>query len=156
MGAERVRRFLDERGVAYDADVHDRAVDAQHLAEAEQVSGWLVAKPVLLEVDGRLVMVVIPGPAQVDVDRVREQLDADEVRLAREGEFVDRFPDCEPGAEPPFGQLYDVEMYIDPILRQDEALVFRAGTHDTAMRVRTEDYLAAVSADELAVAVMPS
>lgn len=152
MAAERVRTFLDEQGVDYEADVHPRAVDAQHLAEAEHVSGWMVAKPVMLEADGELVMAVIPAPAMVDLDLAGEYLGA-EARLADEATFAPRFPDCESGAEPPFGSLYGVRTIVDPILRRDERLTFRAGTHDTALRVRTEDYLAVVDAEEAAVAV---
>lgn len=154
MAAERVRQYLDRAGITYDADVHERAVDAQHLAAVEHVSGWEIAKPVMLVVGEELVMAVIPGAAEVDLDRAGTAFDA-EVRLARESEFVDRFPDCSLGAEPPFGMLYGVPTFVDPILREDETIVFRAGTHDTAMRVRTEDYLRVVDAQELELAALP-
>lgn len=153
MAGERVRDYLDERGVAYDADVHPRAVDAQRLAATEHVSGWLVAKPVLVIADGDLVMTVIPGPAALDLDRAAEAL-AGEVRLAEEREFRDRFPDCEAGAEPPFGALYGMRTLVDPVLRRDPEVVFRAGTHDTAMRMTTEDFLAVLGAEEAELAVL--
>lgn len=155
MAAERVRRYLEEQGVAYDADVHARAVDAQHLAAVEHVSGWEIAKPVMLCVDDELVMAVIPGAAEIDLERAATLLGS-QVRLARESEFVDRFPDCAVGAEPPLGELYGVRTVVDPILREDDTVVFRAGTHDTAMRVRTEDYLRVADAEELELATLPA
>jgi len=155
VAAERVRRFLDQAGVEYEADVHPRAVDAQRLAREEHVSGWMVAKPVMLVTeDDELVMFVIPGPARVDLERAAEVV-RQPVRLAREDEFSAVFPDCEPGAEPPFGNLYGVDVHVDPILGNDSELVFRAGTHDTAIRIRTQDYLEVIHQVDAPVAILP-
>lgn len=153
MAGERVRHYLDRHGYDYDAEVHPRAVDAQRLASTEHVSGWEVAKPVLLVVGDEVVMAVIPGPAVLDLDCAAKALDQD-VRLAEEHEFSPLFPDCEVGAEPPFGHLYDVRTLIDPVLRRDPEVVFRAGTHDTAMRMRTDDFFAALDAEDAAFAVL--
>lgn len=142
MAAERVRRFLDEQGIPYESETHERAVSAQRLAHAEHVSGWTVAKPVILDADGELVMAVIPAPALVDLERASDALGCD-VRLATEAAFTDRFPDCEAGAEPPLGSMYGLRTIVDTILDEDEFVVFRAGTHDTTMRMRVADYLAA-------------
>lgn len=155
MAAERVRRFLDEHEVPYESEIHERAVSAQRLAAAEHVSGWMVAKPVMLDADGELVMAVVPAPAYVDLERASVSFDCD-VRLARESDFTDRFPDCEPGAEPPFGSMYDIRTVIDPILDEDEYIVFRAGTHDTTMRMRMSDYVAVEDPMRVVLAVHPA
>lgn len=154
MAAERIRRFLAEHDVEYDSQTHDRAVPSQRIAATEHISGWEIAKPVMLIAEGELIMAVIPAPAYVDLERASQAF-AGEVRLAREDEFVDRFPDCEPGAEPPFGALYDIPVYADPILQEDEHLTFRAGTHDTTMRMRTEDWLAVEQPVLLELATLP-
>lgn len=140
MAAERVRQLLDEQGISYDAETHPRAVSAQRLAQAEHITGWMIAKPVILQAGDDLVMAVIPGAAMVDLDRAATALGTD-VRLATEERFTSVFPDCEDGAEPPFGSLYGIPVFVDPILERDEFIVFRAGTHDTTMRMRTTDYL---------------
>lgn len=155
MAAERVRTFLEQHSIEYSAETHPRAVDSQRLAQQEHVSGWKIAKPVLLATeDDTLVMFVIPGPAKVDLERAAAVVGST-VRLAREEEFSDVFSDCEPGAEPPFGNLYGIEVHVDPILQEDDELVFRAGTHDTALRIRTDDYLEVVHHVDAPVAVMP-
>jgi Ala-tRNA(Pro) deacylase len=141
MAAERTRRFLDEHGVDYEMTTHPRVVTAQQVAASEHISGWEVAKPVLLLADDELVMCVLPAPMQVDLDRASTALGAP-CRLATEDEFGDVFHDCELGAEPPFGSLYGIETYLDPTIEEDTEIVFRAGTHDTTMRMRVADYLA--------------
>jgi Ala-tRNA(Pro) deacylase len=155
MAAERVRRFLDEHGVGYESETHPRAVSSQRLAAAEHISGWMVAKPVMLDADGDILMAVLPAPALVDLERASTAFSC-HVRLASEPAFTPLFPDCETGAEPPFGSLYDVETFVDPVLEEDEFIVFRAGTHDTTMRMRMSDYLAVVDPQRVMLAMHPA
>lgn len=155
MAAERVRRFLDEHGVSYESETHPRAVASQRLAAVEHVSGWMVAKPVILDADGDLIMAVLPAPSLVDLQRASAAFGCD-VKLAEERDFTGLFPDCEAGAEPPFGSLYDVPVFVDPILEEDEYIVFRAGTHDTTMRMRMTDYLSVEDPKMVTLAVHPA
>lgn len=144
VSAERVRRFLDERDIDYDLQTHERAVTAQEVAAAEHESGWHVAKPVILSADGELVMAVVAAASEVDLGKATAALGAADVGLADEDDFGAAFPDCEVGAEPPLGNVYDVPVVFDETLVGEERLVFRAGTHDTTMSMATEDYLEAV------------
>lgn len=153
MAAERLMSFLEEQEVEYRTQEHPEVYTAQEVAASEHVSGWLVAKPVLLEANGELAMVVLPAPLQVDLKRAAEELGASEVRLARERDFASTFPDCEPGAEPPFGHLYGVPTYVDRALLDDPVIVFRDGTHTGTVEMSTEDYRRLVEAEEVQVGV---
>lgn len=144
MSAERVRQFLDQQGVDYDMQTHERAVTAQEVAAAEHESGWHVAKPVILNADGELVMAVVAAACELDLAKATAALGAADVALADEDEFQDAFPDCEGGAEPPFGNVYDMPVLVDEVLTGEERLVFRGGTHDTTISMATADYISAV------------
>ena len=148
-----VHDLLDERGIDYEVHEHDRAVAAGRLAEAEGVTGWDVAKPVILDVGGELAMVVVPGPAHVDLDKASEVLGHNTVRLAEEDEFAARFPDAEVGAEAPFGNLYGIPVFLDEQLRSREHLVCRDGSHTRTIRLATDDYVAVVQPEIVDVAV---
>ena len=152
MAAERIRQFFDEQGLAYEIHDHPREVAAQRLAPEEHVSGWLVAKPVMLQAGGRLVMAVVPAPLLVDLEKAQARLGVESVRLAREDEFSDAFPDCEVGAEPPFGNLYGVSVYVDRRLLEAPKLVCRAGSHTATVVVDTTDYLRLVQPTEVDIA----
>jgi Ala-tRNA(Pro) deacylase len=141
MAAERVREYLREQGVEFETQTHDLAVTAQRVAAAEHESGWHIAKPVLLMADGDLVMAVLPAPLLVDLDKAADALGADEVRLADEGEFAPRFEDCDTGAEPVFGNLYDVPVVVDERLTQEPRMRFAAGSHTETIEVAVQDYL---------------
>lgn len=155
MGAERVRALLDEQGLAYELHDHPEAVTAQQMAAAEHTSGWHVAKPVLLRADGELVMVVLPAPTHVDLEAAARVLGAEEVRLADEAEFTNQFPDCETGAEPPFGNVYGMPVVLDERMADHPEITFAAGSHTQSMTLRLADYLKAVEPRRARLSVVP-
>jgi Ala-tRNA(Pro) deacylase len=140
MTGERIRSELDARAISYEVVDHATAYTAQEIAASEHISGRSFAKPVMLMADGRLVMAVMPGDVRVDIDKARSALGAGDVRLATEAEFSPSFPDCEAGAEPPFGNLYGVPVYLDDGFTS-ERVVFNAGTHRQTMSISLADFL---------------
>ncbi len=135
MPMERVKRFLDENGVKYVIQQHSTAYTAQEVAEAAHVPGRHFAKSVMVEIDGRLALAVLPATDRVDLQRLAQAVGASRVELAREADFQDRFPDCEPGAMPPFGNLFDMEVFVSPHLAEADLIAFSAGTHHEVMQL---------------------
>lgn len=144
MPATKVHELLDDRGIEYETHEHPRVVSAQRLAAEEDVTGWDVAKPVLLSVGDRLVMAVVPAAVHVDLDKASRVLGGNDVRLATEDEFRATFPDCELGAEPPFGNLYGVPVFLDEQLRARSRMVCRDGSHTESILLDVNDYVRAV------------
>ena len=110
---------------------------AMHLKGAGKM-----AKVVIVKIDGRFVMTVLPASWNLDLHRLRELFAAQHVRLATEDEIKDLFPDCDVGSMPPFGNLYGLEVYVDRSLTEDEQIIFQGGTHSEAIRMRYADFAA--------------
>lgn len=142
---ERLKLFLSENGVKYEIQRHREVFTAQAVAAELHEKGSHVAKVVIVWADGKKFMLVLPAPAHVDFDRAQAMLSADDVRQAREEEFGFLFPDCDLGAMPPFGNLYDIPVYLDRSLTAAPDLVFQAGSHRETMKIPTADYLRLVS-----------
>lgn len=68
MPAERVRLFLMEHGIPYEMHSHAIAYTAREIAQAEHIADQQMAKAVMIKADDRLVMVVLPGDGQVDLE----------------------------------------------------------------------------------------
>ena len=133
---ERLETYLRESAVPYQSQHHARAITAQEVAATEHVPGKLFAKTVMVLADKEtMVMLVLPAPYHVNPQKAAAALGARELLFAEEERFADTFPDCELGAMPPFGNLYDVPVYVDKTLAEDETIVFRAGTHTDTMSV---------------------
>jgi Ala-tRNA(Pro) deacylase len=135
MLSPRLHNLLDEHHAPYTTFHHERTVTAHDTAAATHVNRELFAKTVMLKVDGTMAMMVMPAAYRVDLTRLSRALGGAVVELAEETEFKDLFPDCEPGAMPPFGHLYGMPVYVDSRLAHQPDIVFNAGTHTDAVRM---------------------
>ena len=135
MLSPRLHNFLDEHHSPYDTVSHERTVTAEATANAARIGPGRFAKTVMLKVDGQLAMMVMPAAYRVDLTRLSRALGGPEVELAEESEFRDAFPDCELGAMPPFGHLYDMPVYVDSRLAQEPEIAFNGGTHTDLLRM---------------------
>lgn len=136
----RLKSFLEDNQIAYSVMTHTTAYTAQGAAAAMKISGKELAKTVVLRTGEEMILAVLPAPNHVRLDKLAAEV-GKPVRLATEQEFSDLFPDCDLGAMPPFGALYDLPVYVDESLAADEAIVFNAGTHREAIRMRYDDFV---------------
>jgi Ala-tRNA(Pro) deacylase len=141
MPLSKLRQFLDHNEIKYLVISHSVAYTAQGIAALTHIKGKELAKTVMVMVDGKLAMAVVPASFRVDLHRLKKYLKADSVELATEQEFRDRFRDCETGSMPPFGNLYGMDVFADEILAQDHEIVFNAGTHRELVRMSYEDFV---------------
>jgi Ala-tRNA(Pro) deacylase len=139
----RLKTFLDSNCVPYQSLSHSTTYTAQGTATVMQISGKEIAKTVVLCVGihgDEIVLAVIPGPKHVKFEKLASVI-GKPVRLATEEEFSRLFPDCELGAMPPFGALYNLPVYVDESLSGDKEVLFNAGTHHDAVRMAYEDFV---------------
>ncbi|NQU54682.1 MAG: YbaK/EbsC family protein [Bacteroidetes bacterium] len=140
MPVKKLIAFLDENNVKYLTIRHSSAYTAQEIAAKAHVSGKEVAKTVILKIDERMVMAVLPASYEVDFYLFREIFGTKKVTLASEAEFKYFFPDCEVGAMPPFGNLYDMEVFVAESLTEDKDIAFNAGSHTELIKLSYEDF----------------
>ena len=138
---ERMEKYLRENGVGFEVKTHDQAFTMQEVAAALHVPGNQVAKVVIVCADKEKVMLVLPAPYRMNVDLVRDLVGAKTIRLAKEDEFADLFPDCATGAMPPFGNLYDVPVYVDRSMAEEPDIIFRVGTHRETIKMAYADFV---------------
>jgi Ala-tRNA(Pro) deacylase len=140
MPVAKLRRFLDENGVKYVTISHSRAYTAQEVAASAHIPGRELAKTVMVKIDGKMAMAVLPASYKVDFNQLCEEIGGCKVELASEKEFKDLFPECEVGAMPPFGNLYDMPVFAAKTLAEDKEIVFNAGTHTELVRMEYKDF----------------
>lgn len=135
----RLIEFLNENKVRYEVLHHPEAFTAQELAAIEHVKGRSHAKVVMVKADGEVLMAVLPSDLRIDLEKL-EKVTGRKTALAPEADFQALFPDCVVGTMPPFGGLYGVTAYVDASLSEAAKIVFEAGTHSDAIRMRYADY----------------
>lgn len=154
MPIRRLKDYLDRNQVKYVTLSHSPAYTAQEVAAKAHVSGWELAKTVIVKIDGTYAMAVLPASEQVDFDMFESALGARDVRLAVEEEFQGLFPNCDIGAMPPFGNLYGLKVYVAPELAEDEEIVFSSGSHTELVRMGYDDFERLVEPEMLPFAAL--
>lgn len=140
MALSALTEYLDGQKIAYTVITHSPAYTAQGIAGLTHISGKELAKTVIVKLDGKLVMAILPANFHVDLGALKRALKAKTVGLASEEDFRDRFAECETGAMPPFGNLYGVPVFADENLAKDREIAFNAGTHRELIRMSWDDY----------------
>jgi len=140
MPIKKLKEFLDEKKIKYVAIKHSSAYTAQEIAASAHIPGKDVAKTVIIKIDGKMAMAVLPASYKVSFDHLKEALGVNEVRLAYEQEFMDKFPDCEVGAMPPFGNIYGMEVFVAESLSEEEEIAFNACSHTELIKMKFSDF----------------
>jgi Ala-tRNA(Pro) deacylase len=140
MAIKKLKEYLDENKIKYLIISHSPAYTAQEMAARAHMPGKEIAKTVLIKIDGKLAMAVLPGSFKINFENLKKALGSDNVRLADEHEFIDRFPDCEAGAMPPFGNLYGIDVFVANSLAEDAEIAFNACSHSQLIKMSYSDY----------------
>lgn len=140
MPATTLKEFLNSRGVKYVSIQHSPAFSASEVAASAHVSGRDFAKTLVVKLEGRMAMVVLPANRRLVLSDLREMLETDHVNLATEKELQQLFPDCEVGAMPPFGNLYGMPVYVAANLATEQEIAFNACTHTEVIKLAYTDF----------------
>jgi len=140
MPVRKLKEFLDSNKVKYVTISHSMAYTATEIAASAHIPEKELAKTVVLKIDGKMAMAVLPASHKVDFDRLKGTLGAGSIELASEVEFKDRFSDCDIGAMPPFGNLYGMEVFVADSLAEDKEIAFNAGSHTELIKLSYGDF----------------
>ncbi|MDH3634439.1 MAG: YbaK/EbsC family protein [Gammaproteobacteria bacterium] len=141
MPAQILKQKLDDNKIKYISINHSPAYTARETAASTFIPRREFAKTIIVDLDGEKVMAVVSASRHVDIAALRSLAGANMARLATEDEFRSLFPDCEVGAMPPFGSLYDVRVFVDEMVTEVDDLCFNAGSHEQILRMDCGDYL---------------
>lgn len=140
MPIKKLKEFLDKNNIEYITISHSTAYTAQKIAASAHIPGKELAKTVMVKINGKMAMAVLPASYQIDFELLKSAAGTQNVELATEDEFRGIFPQCELGAMPPFGNLYDMKVFVAESLAEDEEFAFNAGNHTELIRLSYIDF----------------
>ena len=140
MIVKKLKDFLDKNSVEYISITHSKAFTAQKIAATTHIPGKEVAKTVMVKIDGKMAMAILPASFRVDFDLLKGALGAKKVELAQEKEFTSIFPNCEVGAMPPFGNLWELGVFVAESLAENEEIAFNSGSHTELIKMTFADF----------------
>ncbi len=140
MPVKKLKNFLDSNNIKYISINHSPAYTSQEIAASAHIPGKEMAKSVMIKIGGNMAIAVLPASYKVDFELLKQGIGLDDVELAKESEFKEYFPECEVGAMPPFGNLYDMNVYVAEALAEDKEIAFNAGSHTELIRLKYQDF----------------
>jgi len=140
MPVKKLKEFLDKEKIKYISIIHSPAYTAQQVAASAHITGKELAKTVIVELDGKMAMAVLPANRKIVLQDLREVTGSNEVKFASEDQFQAKFPGCETGAMPPFGNLYGMEVYTAESLSSNDEIAFNAGSHTEVIKMKFDDF----------------
>ncbi len=140
MPVKKLKEYLDSNKVKYVTMKHSAAYTAQEIAAQAHIPGKQLAKTVMIKVDGKMAMAVLPASYKVDLKLLKKATKAKKVELASEKEFKGLFPECEVGAMSPFGNLYEMDVFVSESLAEDNTIAFNAGSHTELIKLDYTDF----------------
>ena len=140
MPVRKLKEFLDRENIKYVSIVHSPAFTAQEVAASAHVTGKELAKTVIVELDGEMAMAVLPANRKIVLQDLREVTGSEQVKFASEEEFRQKFPDCDTGAMPPFGNLYGMAVFAAEGLTDNDEIAFNAGSHTEVIKMAFKDF----------------
>ena len=137
---KKLKDYLEKNQVRYEEGVHEPVYTSQEIAATMHVPGKEWAKVVMAKADGKMTMLVLPASYRIHTKKLKKVLNCKRLGISKEKDFEELFPDCEVGAMPPFGNLYNLEVWVDQVLTEDKFIVFQAGSHVETLKIKYSDY----------------
>lgn len=140
MPIQKLKNYLDGERIKYITITHSPAYTTKEVAASTHIPGNQMAKTVIVELDGAMAMAVLPANRKILLQDLCDVTGSDEAKFAAEKEFQTRFPDCEIGAMPPFGNLYGMDVYLAEALTYNNEIAFNAGSHTEVIKMAFADF----------------
>lgn len=140
MPSTQLKNILEKNHIKFKCIDHPLAYTSQEIAQLAHIKGKEFAKTVIVKLDGKLAMIVMPSDEKLDLSLLKKLTKAKSIELANEFEFEKQFPDCETGAQPPFGNLYGMDVFVSKTLTEDKIIWFNAGTHSELIQMSFDDF----------------
>jgi len=139
--------LLETNSFRYETFEHEPVRTSEEAAKIR--NGYTIqqgAKAIIIRVkvssaNKRFVMLVMPGDKRFDNDKIKTLFKAKNIRFATEEEVLEITSGVQPGGVPPFGNLFDLEVIVDPLLLENEKIIFNAGDRRFSIGMLSTDYL---------------
>jgi len=137
--ANRLKDYIDGKGISYDTVAHHRTSTTRQSAVAAHVPGSRTAKSVVVHHELGYALAVVPSTHRIELGTLQDVMDK-RLGLASEDEVFSLFDDCDIGAIPPIGAAYDVPVIVDESLSDATDIYFEGGDHRTLVHVGGKDF----------------
>lgn len=146
---ERLRELLDREGAVYRVIEHEAEGRTEVIAKIrgnriEQSIKSIVVQVRLNRKENIYCLANVPGDCRIDFKGIKNHFSADSVAFAPR-EKAEELTGCVIGAIPPFSFNDQLPVLADPLIKENEEVVFNAGSLEKSIFMKMEDYFRIVN-----------
>lgn len=136
---EKIIQILKDNQIDYDVFEHEPVytnpamAKALHVSEAETVKSLVV-----MTKEKEMVVLVMPGDKKVEWKKAAAGIGTKKISFAKPDQVLEKVG-CEVGCVPPFGQLTELPIFMDPDLAKKDFVYFNPGVHDKSYKIKAWD-----------------
>lgn len=127
-------------GISYKLIEHNPTLTSADSARERGEDIKIGGKAILLKVDSSFKLFVLSAALKLDSNAIRKEFGIKKIRFATADELLSR-TGLVSGSVPPFGDLFNLELYVDESVKNNEKIAFNAGSLTKSIILNTKDYL---------------
>jgi len=135
----KLQSFLSEKDIKHEVMVHKPVFTSKQAAKVRGTELRQGARAIIFRVDKEFIQVVCPADKKINEAKVKEAAKTKKLKIATEQE-VKKATGCLIGAVPPFGHLFDLPVYVDKNLAENEDIAFNAGMNTKSIKMKYADW----------------
>jgi Ala-tRNA(Pro) deacylase len=154
---EQIRALLDEDKAIYRVLEHEAEGRTEMIAKirgnrVEQAIKSIVVMIRFGKKETRFCLANVPGDCRIDLNAVKEHFGGTKSAFATRNK-AEELTGCVIGAIPPFSFNEQLPVLADPLIKENEEVVFNAGRLDRSIFMKMEDYFRLVNPQLVKIAL---
>lgn len=134
-----IEALLKDNSVKFKVFDHKPVFTSEEAAAVRNTNIHQGAKALVMMGDKKPLMIVLPADMRADTKKLKVNLKIRDLRMATKEE-VKELTNVEVGAVPPFGHIFNIPLYIDELLFENQTIIFNAGLHTKSIEMGAADY----------------
>ncbi len=136
---EKIINILNDNKIEYEVFEHEPVFTNPTMAAALNVSEPETVKSlVVMTKEKEMVVLVMPGDKKVEWKKAAANIGTKKISFAKPDQVLEKVG-CAVGCVPPFGQLTDLPIFMDPDLARKDSVYFNPGVHDKSYKIKAWD-----------------
>lgn len=153
---KKIERLLKNNKIAFRVRKHTVVETCKEQAEKARIPQQAIAKSLIFKTDkGKYILAVGPGNKSLNRKKLQEILKAERLTLATPQE-VKKLAGCDPGAVHAFGQLLNLDTYLDKDLLKNKTIFISPGSHTETLEITLKEYLKLVKPKQVGFEERPA
>ena len=140
----KIKDVLNKEKIDYEVLEHKPVYTSKEAAEVRGTELRQGTKALVLKTEEGFIQACVAGNKELDIEKLQKITLFKKLELANAKE-VRQATGCNIGSVPPFGNLFNLKVYFDKSVLENEIVAFNAGQHTKSIKMKAKDLVKVVN-----------